>query len=258
MDIFNFNYADFLSFLLTLMRVSIVVFLLPFFGGRALPNLVKAALCIVLTLGLWPNLSFDPSYFPSHPFGISLMIFGELILGLILSLTIRCIFAATETAGQIIGFQMGFAMMNVVDPLSGTSIELTSQFTYMITLLLFLSLNGHLYLLTGFAKSFELVSPGSILVNPRVFDSIVYFSSQIFVVAIKIAAPVMIAELLVSCSLGIVARLAPQINVLFVGFPVKIAVGFFFLGIMFNLLGYFLRDIILNLDQILGSVMVNG
>ncbi len=256
MNIYNFNYANFLSFLLTLMRISIVVFLLPFFGGKALPNMVKAALCLVMTIGLWPYLNFDPGYFPASSFGIMLMIFGEIILGLILSLAIRCIFAAAETAGQIIGFQMGFSMMNVVDPLSGSSIAITSQFTYMTALLLFLSLNGHLYLLVAFAKSFELIPPGTILVNPKVFKHIVYISSQIFVLAIKIAAPIMVAELLVSCSLGVVARLAPQINVLFVGFPIKIAVGFFFMGIMFNLLGYFLKDIILNLEHIMKSLMI--
>ncbi len=206
-----------------------------------MPNMVKAALCLIMTLGLWPYLHFSSSYFPAHPFGIFVMIFGELIFGMVLSLAIRCLFAATELAGQIIGYQMGFAMMNVVDPLSGTSIAITAQLIYMLSLLLFLTFNGHLYLLAGFAKSFDIVPPGAILVNPHVFDSLIYFSSQIFVLAIKIAVPVMVAELLVSCSLGIVARLAPQINVLFVGFPIKIAVGFFFMGILFNLLAYFFK-----------------
>jgi len=256
MELFVFNSANFLSFMLTLIRISVVVFLLPFFGGKALPRLIKAVLCLVMAIGLWPHLTFDPRYFPSSIWGLLLILFGELTLGLVLSLAIRCFFAAIQTAGQIIGFQMGFSMMSIVDPLTGTSIELTSQFAYMIALLLFLSLNGHLYLLTGFSKSFELIPPGGLIVNPKVFDNLIYFSSQIFVLAIKIAAPVIVAELLVSCGLGIIARLAPQLNVLFVGFPIKIAVGFFFLGIMFDLIALFLNDIILDIDQIFRSLLI--
>jgi flagellar biosynthetic protein FliR len=126
-----------------------------------------------MAIGLWPHLTFDPRYFPSSIWGLLLILFGELTLGLVLSLAIRCFFAAIQTAGQIIGFQMGFSMMSIVDPLTGTSIELTSQFAYMIALLLFLSLNGHLYLLTGFSKSFELIPPGGLIVNPKFRDCMV-------------------------------------------------------------------------------------
>ncbi len=256
MDIFVVNYAKFLSFILTFIRVSIVVFLLPFFGGKAAPSLIKAALCLAMTIGLWPHLSFDPKYFPNSVWGLFIIVFGELILGMVLSLAIRCIFSAAQTAGQIIGFQMGFSMMNVVDPLTGISIELTSQLTYMVALLLFLSFNGHLFLLAGLAKSFELIPPGALLINPKVFHSLVYFSSEIFVIAIKIAAPVMVAELLVSTGLGIIARLAPQINVLFVGFPIKIAIGFFFMGVMFDLTAFYISHVVNNMDVLFKSLLI--
>jgi len=238
------------------MRVSLVVFLLPFFGGKGLPVLVRGALCLVLTFALWPHLSFPYTEFPLSPVKLGIMAVGELFFGMILSLIIRCIFAGIQMAGQIIGFQMGFSMMNVVDPLSGTSVELTSQFLYLVTLLLFLTLDGHLYMLAAFAKSFQLVPPGTLLINQRVYDDVLFFSSQLFVIAIKVAAPVMVAELLVSCGLGIVARLAPQINVLFVGFPIKIAVGFFFMGILFDLIFYFLKGTIVDMSSIFRSIMV--
>ena len=76
MNIFNFNPSDLMSFYLTLFRVSIVLFLLPFFGGNSIPRLVKGALTIVLTLAIWPTVSFDGSLMPANPYAIALMIFG--------------------------------------------------------------------------------------------------------------------------------------------------------------------------------------
>ena len=258
MDLFAFDPARFLSFLLTLVRISLLLFLLPFFGGKGLPRMVKAALCLVLALGLWPALSFPGRLMPGNLLEVGLMLLGELILGLILGLLVRIVFAAIQTAGQIIGFQMGFAMMNVVDPMSGVSITLTAQFLYLMTLLIFLSLNGHLLMLQGLSQSFHLVPPGGLLINPTVTQEVLSFSSQIFVLAVKVAAPIMVAEFLVSLGLGIVARVAPQVNVLFVGFPIKIAVGFAFMGILLSIVHLVLQEFLGNLETmysvILGSI----
>jgi flagellar biosynthetic protein FliR len=255
MGLFDFHELTFFSFLLTLMRISLVVFLLPFFGGSGMPRMVKAAFCLVLTLGLWPSLSFSGVSLPSNQWQIGLMLAGELFLGLVMGMVVRFVFAGIQTAGHIIGFQMGFAMMNVVDPMSGVSVSLTSQFLYIVTLLIFLALNGHLVMLQGLGASFEFVPPGSLLLNDAVVDHILEFSGQIFVLAIKVAAPVMVAELMVSLSLGLMARMAPQVNVLFVGFPIKIAVGFLFMGVLLTLLSQYMQEFVGDLDGIFQSLL---
>jgi flagellar biosynthetic protein FliR len=151
-------------------------------------------------------------------------------------MVIRFVFAAIQTGGQLIGFQMGFAMVNVVDPDSGVSEAITAHFLYMVSLLTFLSFNGHLYLLSGLMKSFDVLPPGSILVTPGLTAQIFSLSGQIFVLAIQIGAPVIAAILLVDLALALVSRAAPQMNVLLIGFPLKIGVGLLFLGIVFKLL----------------------
>src|SRR5690554_118459 len=153
MDLFNFDEASFLSFLLTLMRISLVVFLLPVFGGNSAPRLVKDALCMVLTLALWPHLSFSGSLLPGHPFGIALMLAGEIIMGIMLGLLVRFFFAGIQTGGELLGFQMGFTMVSVADPLSGQSTSISSHFMYMVSLLIFLVLDGHLVMLKGLTDS---------------------------------------------------------------------------------------------------------
>lgn len=244
MELYNYNPETILSFMLTLFRISLVVFLLPFFGGQAIPTTVKAAFCIVLSLGLWPHLSFEGTYLPQHPFQIVVWLFGEILLGLVMGLTVRFLIAGIQTGGQIIGFQMGFAMVNVVDPLTGVSEAVTAHFLYMTAMLTFLALNGHLYLLDGLAQSFELVPPGTLLISPELVNQIIYLSGQIFVLAVKIAAPIITAVFLVNLGLALISRAAPQMNVLLIGFPMKIAIGFLFLGLVFEILSLHIAEFI--------------
>ena len=233
-----------LSFLLTLFRLSVVLFLLPFFGGEKIPMPVKGALLMVLALAIWPYLQLPAVAFPGHPFSIMLLLLGELVLGLTMGLVVHFIFAAIQTGGQVIGFQMGLTMVNVIDPMSGQSEGVTAHFLWMVTMLTFLSLNGHLMLVKAVALTFELVPPGGLLLTPGLAGQVLAASGQIFVLAVKIAAPIMVALFLVDLGLALVARAAPQMNILFIGFPVKIGVGFMFLGMLFTIMADFVQDFI--------------
>ncbi|MEF2231317.1 MAG: flagellar biosynthetic protein FliR [Pseudodesulfovibrio sp.] len=255
MDIFGFNPGDMLSFLLTLFRVSVVLFLMPFFGSTSIPNLIKGALSLVVAMAVWPQLSFPGALMPAHPLGLIIMILGELILGLILALIVQFLFGAIQFGGQIIGFQMGFAMVNVVDPITGVSNAATGHFLYMCTMLTFLVLNGHLQLLKAMAMSFEYIPPGSVLVTPKLATHIFEYSTMMFTLAIRIAAPVMAALFLVDLALALISRAAPQMHVLVLGFPVKISVGFFFLGVLFTIMSLYVTDFIRELGPIYTTIL---
>ncbi len=258
MELFSFDPNTFLSFYLTLFRVSILVFLLPFFGGNSVPSQVKAAMCIVLTLAIWPSLGFDASLYPAHPLGMALLILGELLLGLTLGLVVQFIFAAIQTGGQLVGFQMGFAMVNVVDPMTGTSEAVTAHFLYMVALLTFLALNGHLLLLQALTQSFHVIPPGGLLITSKLSGSVLDLSREMFILAVRIAGPVMAALFLVDLALALIGRAAPQMNVLLVGFPLKIAVGFFFLSILFALIAQYMRDFLVRMGPIFGDLLKAG
>lgn len=255
MNLFGFNPSDLFSFYLTLFRISIVLFLMPFFGGQSIPKPVKAALVLVLSFALWPQLSFPGSMMPANGIDITLMIIGELILGLILGMLVNFLFAAVRFGGQIIGFQMGFAMVNVVDPLTGMSNAVTAHFLYMCTMLTFLVLNGHLFLLSAVGTSFEYIPPGGLLITPGLANHIFEFSNLMFILAIKIAAPVMAALFLVDLSLALISRAAPQMHVLVLGFPIKISVGFYFIAFLFTIMTVYVQDFIQQLDLIYQTVM---
>ncbi|MCJ2164026.1 MULTISPECIES: flagellar biosynthetic protein FliR [unclassified Pseudodesulfovibrio] len=257
MELFGFNQSDMLSYFLTLFRISTVLFLMPFFGGNSIPKPVKAALVLVLSMALWPQLSFPGSLMPTG-WNIVIMFIGELILGLILGLLVNFLFAAVQLGGQIIGFQMGFAMVNVMDPITGTSNAVSAHFLYMCTMLTFLVLNGHLFLLKAVGMSFEHIPPGTLLLNPTLANDIFKFSNLMFTLAIKIAAPVMAALFLVDLSLALISRAAPQLHVLVLGFPIKITVGFFFLGFIFSIMSIYVSDYLQGLNGLFENVMRFG
>lgn len=256
MDIFAFDPATFLSFVLTFMRVSLILFLLPFFGGETTPIQVKAAVCIVLTLAVWPGTAaISGEAFPAHPWSIGLMLLGELVLGLSLGLMVQFIFAGIQLGGQIIGFQMGFSMLSIGDPLTNQQIIVTSFLVNMLAMAIFLTLNGHLYLLSALMGSFKLVQPGELLLTAQSLTDMAALSANMFSLALKIAGPIVACLFMVELALALMARTAPQMNLLVLGFPIKIAVGFMFMGIMFSLIGLYLDETMTGLMPMFNNFM---
>ncbi len=255
MNIFNFDEASFLSFLLTLMRISLVMFMLPMFGGSSAPARVKAAICLVVSLALWPHLSFPAHLMPGHPFSIGLMLLSEGVMGLMLGLLVRFFFAGIQTGGELLGFQMGFTMVSVADPLSGASSSINSHFMYMVSLLIFLTLDGHLVMLSGLAGSFQLIPPGGIMLGAASLHTMLALSGNMFVMAVRIAAPVMAALFLVELALALMGRAAPQMNLLMIGFPLKIAVGFLFMGLLFVVMRHQVQEFIIGLGPMMNNML---
>ncbi len=144
---------------------------------------------------------------------------------------------ASSRAASCSAFQMGFTMIQFADPLSGNQVGPTAFFIWMVSLLTFLVLDGHLYMIRGFAESFRIIPPGDLFIGENILWEVLSLSSQIFIIAIKIAAPVMVALFTVEVALGLVARTSPQVHIMEFGFPIKIAVGFFFVGLLLIIMG---------------------
>lgn len=255
MDIFNYNPHVILSFILTLTRISIVMFMLPIFNTNNIPVLVKGAITIVFTLGVWPHLALSGADMPLHPFDMALMVIGEIFIGLVLGMAINFLFMGIQSGGELLGFQMGFTMINFADPLTGNNTGITAFFLWMVCLLTFLGLDGHLYMIKGFAQSFTILPPGSIIVTENLLWEVLKLSTQVFVLALKIAAPVMVAIFMVEAALGLVARTSPQIHIMEFGFPIKIGVGFFFVGLLLVIMAQQIEVFIKGMDAMMANLM---
>ena len=146
-------------------------------------------------------------------------------MGLILGFVVLLLFIGIQFAGQLAGLQMGFGIVNVIDPQSSEQVSIIGQFLNILAILLVLTLNGHHLILQGLVHSFEVVPLGGIEFKEVVMQKLVVLSNEVFIIAIKISIPVLLSLFLISVAMGILARTVPQMNVFIVGFPLKIGVG---------------------------------
>ena len=255
MDLFNFPVETILSFLLTVMRVSIVLFLMPVFSSDRIPIQVKAAASLVLTLGIWPHVALSGAELPAHPFNVGLLILNEAVLGLLLGMCVNFLFMGIQAGGELLGFQMGFTMISFADPLTGNQTGFTAFFLWMVSILTFLTLDGQLYMIHGFIMTFKLVPPGGMVLGEMVLRQVFDLSARMFMLAVQIAAPVMVALFLVELTLALVSRTSPQMHIMEIGFPVKIATGFFFLGLLLTILSGEVEQFIITMPDMFKNIL---
>ncbi len=256
MDIINFSANEYKVFILILIRISVILFLFPFYGSPVVPGLVKTGLAMVISIILYPVVTVDPALFPVRTINFAILAVGEVIVGMALSYSIQVFFGAVQFAGQVIGFQMGFSMINVVDPQSGVSISVLGQIGYLVVLLIFILLNGHHILLSAIVESFRIINMGNIYLKTGLLDQMINMVSGLFVLGIKMAAPAMAALLFTSAAFGICAKFVPQMPVLIVAFPLKIAVGLLMFGTTLQIAAIMTRNYMGTFRAVLSSILV--
>lgn len=234
-------------FLLVLMRVSALLTVAPIFGHRIFLGRAKVGLAFMVALVLMPLAG--PLAPPEGFWPYAFMMLGEVVMGLVLGFAVLLLFVGIQFAGQLAGLQMGFGIVNVIDPQSSEQVSIIGQFLNILTVLLVLALSGHHMILNGLAGSFEAVPLGGVVLKGQVLDKLILLSGQVFVVAVKISAPIMVALFLVSVAMGILARTVPQMNVFIVGFPVQVAVGLGLLMAMLPLFYNVLHKVLLVLER---------
>jgi len=243
MEILNlFNPDEFRIYLLVLVRISLVLFMMPIFASRMIPALVKTGFAMVISLLLYTVVDVDPALFPDTLVDTGILLLAEGMIGLTLGLCVRLFFGSVQLAGQIIGFQMGFSMINVVDPQSGANVSIMEQLAYWSTLLIFLALNGHHIMLLALIESFDLVKPGFFIFRQVMMVKVLGLGAQMFVLAIKIGSPVIAALLFTSAAFGLTAKFSPQMNIMIVAFPLKIFVGLALFGFSLEVMVYATRN----------------
>ena len=236
MDIFAISYQEYKAFLLVLIRVSTILVMFPFFSARAIPVLCKAGMALMITIILFPVLNNELIAFPDTACGILQLVLGELIIGLILGLLVQIFFEGFKMMGQMVGFQTGFAITNIIDPQSGVQISIFSNMAYFVALISFLLLNGHHIMLNAVRESFGIIPVGSVGLNGEMLTKMIPLYGDMFVIAIKIGAPAIAALLFTKVAFGLIVKLIPQMNIMIVAFPDQIVIGLFFFGISLNVL----------------------
>ncbi|MBI4279178.1 MAG: flagellar biosynthetic protein FliR [Armatimonadetes bacterium] len=213
--------------LLAMGRATAFLFVVPVLGGPRVPAILKAGLGFLLamvSLVHAPAVALDTGTF-------LLLLIKEVGVGLFLGWGISLAFAAIQVAGNILEIQFGFGAGSVVDPIHAVQSTIVSQFYAIFGLLLFVGIDGHHLLLRMLARSFELLPTTGVMPAGGVTSGAVDLFAAAFFSGIQLAAPLMIAGLLVEAGLGLVARAAPQMNVFIVSLPLKVGLGILLMGV---------------------------
>jgi flagellar biosynthesis protein FliR len=218
-----------ISLLWPLTRVLGVIATAPIFSHSAIPNQVKLGMGMMLTLIIVPTIPPLPQFEIFSFQGLFILV-QQLVIGLAIGFSMRLVFAAVDMAGQLIGMSMGLGFASFYDPQSHGQSTAVNQFLVLLTMLIFLGLDGHLMIVTALANSFismPIALDGS-GINPM---KIALWGETIFSAGLLLALPAVTALLITNMALGILTRTAPQLNLFGVGFPVTLSVGFVVLAL---------------------------
>lgn len=259
---FNFPINTISQFLLVFFRLTGIIFFAPVFRNRAISSRLKLGLILAMSILLFPLIETDKFINPmEHPASYVLAISKELIIGIVIGFAVRLIFTGIHLAGHIAGRQMGLGLANVLSPQAGFQMPIIAQFYGILAILIFLTINAHHLLLGSIARSFDVIPLAGFQYSSRTLAQIVELTTlrltkNIFVIAIKLSAPIICTLFLVNLALGIIVRAVPQVNVFILGFPIKIAIGFLILSVSIRIFSYEVVNLFNQVSRDLG-VLIN-
>ncbi|TVP50481.1 MAG: flagellar biosynthetic protein FliR [Halomonas sp.] len=230
------------AFLWPFARITAFLAASPLWGHTSVPNQAKIGLAALVTIVIAPILPTMPDVAIMSWAGVGIMV-EQVLIGLAIGFVMHIIFAVVQAAGDFIGLQMGLAFASFFDTSSGTNIMVLSRILYMITLLMFLALNGHLMVLETLVMSFQTLPIGIGTFNPGAFELLARYAGTIFASGMLLALPLVGSLLTINLALGILNRSAPQLTVFNIGFPTSLIVGLTLMMVLMTDIGRFLQGL---------------
>lgn len=228
-------------FLLITGRMTGCVAFNPLLGRRGVPNLVKAGLILLLSLSVF---SITPVHveMPSTILGLALMFLMEMFLGYVLGLIINMFFYIPVMAGSVIDMQMGLSMASTYDPASGIQVTATSTLLNILMSLLFFAANGHHTLIRIFLASGRVVPFGAVALGENFYGAMIQIFLDCTLLGVKLAMPILAAELMGQVGMGILMKAIPQINVFAINIELKVIIGLVLVMLMLFPFSQFLLE----------------
>jgi flagellar biosynthetic protein FliR len=230
----TFTLVNFELFLLILVRMSGFIYTAPLFSLRQVPVRVKAGLSIFLAIILFYTIPLSATEYTGI-IGYAILIVKEAIAGALMGLFSNIAYHILAFAGQIIDMEIGFSMINQLDPVTRVQTTITANLYGYLVLLMMIITNLHHYFLKAVVDSYQIISLGGAIFLPNMYRLMLRFIVDYFVIAMRIVLPVFAAILVVNTILGILAKVAPQMNMFVIGMQLKILVGLIVLYLIIGL-----------------------
>ena len=212
-----------------LVRPGVVVALAPTFGGLYATSRTKIGLTVMLAVGLLPSVAVPPAINAAE---LTAFIAREMAIGLALGLTVRALVGGVEFAGHLSGFQMGLMYAGTIDPSSGAKNTVVTSLFNMLAVLTLFAIDGHHTILRALAASYAGLPVGDGAVNASLVTSVRDTLALVFVTAIRLSAPIVIVLLIVEVVIGFISRVTPALSFMVIGYPVRMLLGLFVLGLV--------------------------
>ncbi|MBN7120172.1 flagellar biosynthetic protein FliR [Erwinia billingiae] len=236
-----------------LARVLALIMTAPLLSEKSISKKVKIGLGVMITYVLLPSL--PPTNVTLFSAGGFWLLIQQILIGVAIGFTMQFAFAAVRTAGEVIGLQMGLSFATFFDPASRLNMPVLARFLDMLAMLLFLSFNGHLWLISMVADSFHTLPIGGDPINGNAFLALTKAASLIFLNGLRLALPLITLLLTLNLALGLLNRVAPQLSVFAIGFPVTLSIGIIFISLMMPLLAPFCEHLFSEVFDLLASVL---
>jgi flagellar biosynthetic protein FliR len=212
-----------------LVRPGVVVALAPTFGGLFAPARIKIGLTVMLALGLVPSVAVPPAVDVAV---LSAFIAREVVIGLALALAVRALVGGVEFAGHLSGQQMGLTYASTIDPSSGAKHTVVTSLFNMLAVLTLFAIDGHHTILRALAASYGGLPIGSGGINASLLTSVRDTFALVVVTAVRLSAPIVVVLLIVEVAIGFISRVTPALTFMVIGYPVRMIVGLFVLGLV--------------------------
>ena len=223
------------AFAYPLVRILGFIAAAPLWNVAGIPKRVRLFLGLAITLAIAPALPPMPTVAPGSLNGLWILA-QQMLIGIAMGFSARIVLSSLEMAGELIGLQMGLGFATFYDPLNSAQTPVIAEFLSLISMLLFLSLNGHLIYIATLAQSFQAIPVAPITLGTGSWLNLVELGGKIFATGLLIALPIVIALLITNIALAVLTRAAPQLNIFALGFPLTLTIGFVGLALCLNYL----------------------
>ncbi|HLI58318.1 MAG TPA: flagellar biosynthetic protein FliR [Solirubrobacteraceae bacterium] len=229
------------GFFLVLARITPLFVVAPLFSSTLLPAQVKTIIAVALSLGLTPIATHGQTL-PSDPLVVALLFVTNTLTGLGFALAVSAVIAAVNSAGAILDVIAGFSYGQLINPMDGTQGGTLTNLYSIVGLALFVAIGGDAWMLRGIEHTFVLVPLTGAPHISSLAAGVDLAAGTIFVSALELAAPALVALLVTDVAFGLVSRVVPQLNIFSVGFPLKIGVALLVVAASLPFLGGFLNS----------------
>ncbi|MBU1863366.1 MAG: flagellar biosynthetic protein FliR [Candidatus Omnitrophica bacterium] len=243
-EFFTYSLNNVFAFSLALVRVSGLCVVSPFYGGEQVPRQIRVLLALCITFVIYPTLAVNIQQLPTEVVEYGLLVFKNLCVGLLIGFLVTAIFFGFQLGGRFISIHMGLAMAQMLDPFSNMQSSVIGQIFGLLTITMFVIMNGHHLILKALHESFMKIPLMSVSFHADIFQQAIVTFNIVIITSLKIAAPTMAALFAVNVIFGFISRLVPQMNVFILSLPAKIAVGIFIIISVLPVIVYLLSDVI--------------